>query len=184
MIKKKIIIYLIIFIAAVWASAIFRNVILSDPAKDLAPACRIVVAPQCQAYVLSISSQKKYEEALQIQKIRIKENEKILKFYKSRIVDKCLFQMDSKEAQSSLYACIGTQKGIRDYFLLKTAEFTVKDIFIDSLAVSQIQYSEFKDKKAALKTLKHLQKILKQNKYVTNRNEMFKIVEKEMGEIK
>ena len=59
-----------------------------------------------------------------------------------------------------MQACIGTQKGLRDYFLLKTAEFTVRDIFIDSLAVSQIQYSEFKDKKSAVKTLKHMKKYL------------------------
>ena len=121
---------------------------------------------------------------MKIQKIRIKENEKLLKFYKSKVVDKCLFQMDAKEAQDSLYACIGTRKGLRDYYLLRTAEFTVRDIFVDSLAVSQIQYSEFKDKKAAIKTLKHLQKILKQNKYVTNRDVMFKIIDKELAEIK
>ena len=184
MTKKKILIYLIIFIAAVWGSAIFRNYILYDPAQELAPACKMVVAPACQAYVLNISAGKKYEEVLKIQKIRIKENEKLLKFYKSKIVDKCLFQMDAVEAQNSLYACIGTQKGKRDYFLLKTAEFTVKDIFVDSLAVSQIQYSEFNDKKAAVKTLKHLKKVLKQNKYVTNKDVMLQIVEKEMKELK
>ena len=184
MTKKKILIYLIIFIAAVWGAALFRHAVLSDPAENLAPACKIVVAPECQAYVLKISSEKKYEEALKIQKIRIKENEKLLKFYKSKVVDKCLFQMDAKEAQDSLYACIGTRKGLRDYYLLRTAEFTVRDIFVDSLAVSQIQYSEFKDKKAAIKTLKHLQKILKQNKYVTNRDVMFKIIDKELAEIK
>ena len=184
MTKKKIIIYLTVFIVAVWASAVFRNIILADPAKNFAPACKNVVSPQCQTYVLQISAQKKFDEAVQIQKVRIKENERILKFYKSKIVDKCLFEMDAKEAQNSLQACIGTQKGLRDYFLLKTAEFTVRDIFIDSLAVSQIQYSEFKDKKSAVKTLKHMKKILKQNKYVTNRDVMFKILDKELAEIK
>ncbi len=184
MTKKKILIYLIIFVAAVWGSAMFRHTVLTDPAEDLAPVCKNVVSPQCQTYVLQISSQKKFDEALQIQKVRIKENESLLKFYKSKIVDKCLFEMDAKEAQNSLQACIGTQKGLRDYFLLKTAEFTVRDIFIDSLAVSQIQYSEFKDKKSAVKTLKHMQKILKNNKYVTNRDIMFKIIDKELAEIK
>lgn len=184
MTKKKALIYLIIFIAAVWSSAIFRYLVLNDPAQKLAPECKMVVSTQCQQYVLKLSAEKKYEEAIQIQKIRIKENESILKFYKSKLTNKKLLKMDSKEAQESLLSVMDTKEGKKDYFLLKTAEFTVKDILTDSLAVSQIQYSEFNDKKNAIKILKHAQKILNQNTYVSNREDLLKIIDKEMSEIK
>ena len=92
--------------------------------------------------------------------------------------------MNTKEAENSLIPRIDTQDGKKDYYLLKTAEFTVKDILTDSFAVSQIQYSEFKDKKAAMKTLKQAEKVLKQNTYISNRDELFKLIEKEMSEIK
>lgn len=184
MTKKKALIYLIIFIAAVWGSAIFRYFILSDPAKSLSPECKMVVSTQCQQYVLKISAEKKYEEAVKIQKVRIKENKSILKFYKSKLSDKSLLKMNAKEAENSLIPRIDTQDGKKDYYLLKTAEFTVKDILTDSFAVSQIQYSEFKDKKAAMKTLKQAEKVLKQNTYISNRDELFKLIEKEMSEIK
>ena len=184
MTKKKILTYLIIFILAVWASALFRYFCLYDPAEKLAPACKMVLSPQCQQYVIKISNDKKYEEAVEIQKIRIKENESVLKFFKSKISDKCLLEMNSKQAEESLKKIIETQKGKTDYYLLKTAEFTVKDILTDSLAVAQIQYSEFKDTKAAQKTLRHAQKVLKQNNYVTNTEAMLKLIEKELSEIK
>lgn len=184
MTKKKALIYLVIFIVLVGLTLIWKHFYLQDPTKKLAAPCQMVVSPACQAYIMDISLKGKYDEALEIQKIRIKENESVLKFYKRKITDKCLFQMTAKEAEDSLYACIGTQKGKRDYYLLRTAEFTVRDIIIDSLAVSQIQYSEFKDKKAAIKTLKHAKKILKQNKYVSNRDLMFDVINKELSELK
>lgn len=184
MTKKKALIYLIIFIIGVWGSALFRCFILSDPAKNLAPECKMVVSTQCQQYVLKISAQKKYEEAVKIQIIRIKENESILKFYKSKLSDKSLLKMSSKEAEKSLIQRIDTNEGKKDYYLLKTAEFTVKDILTDALAVSQIQYSEIKDKKAAIKTLKKAKRVLEQNVYISNREELFKLLEKEISEIK
>lgn len=184
MTKKKALVYFVVFVVLVICAQVYKTVFLADPAAKLHPACKMVIAPSCQAYINEISAQKKYDEAVKIQKIRIKENEKILKFYKRKIVDKCLFEMTSKEAASALMACIGTHKGKRDYFLLKTADFTIRDILIDSLAVSQIQYSELKDKKAAIATLKHARKIIKQNKYFTGREEAFKLIDKEMSELK
>ena len=92
--------------------------------------------------------------------------------------------MTAQEADESLQACIGTPKGKRDYFLLKTADFTIRDILVDSLAVSQMNYSELHYKKAAEKTLKHAKKIIKDNKYFEKRADAFKIIEKEMSELK
>lgn len=184
MTKKKALIYLIIFVISFWAAAAYRYSVKNNPAQKFPDECKNVMAPQCQQYILKVSAEKKYEEVLAIQQVRIKENEKVLKFYKSKLTDKCLLQMTAKEAEASLTSCINKPKGKRDYFLLKTAEFTVKDILVDSVAVAQIQYNEFQDKKAAVKTLKNAQKVLKQNMYVSGREELFKVVAGMIEELK
>lgn len=177
MTKKRALVYLIIFVVAFWASAAYRCSVKNNPAEKFVDECKNVFDTRCQQYVLKISSEKKYEEALAIQQVRIKENQKTLKFYKSKLTDKCLLQMTAKEAEESLISCINKPKGKKDYFLLKTAEFIVKDIFVDSIAVAQIQYNEFHDKKAAEKTLKNAKKVLSQNLYVSGREDMFRFID-------
>lgn len=184
MTKRKAIMYLIILAILVTAAQIWKTNYLSDPASKLPDPCKMVISGQCQQYINKITAEKKYEETVSIQKIRIRENEQLLKFFKKKIQDKCLFEMTAQEADESLQACIGTPKGKRDYFLLKTADFTIRDILVDSLAVSQMQYSELHDKKAAEKTLKHAKKIIKNNKYFEKRADAFKIIEKELSELK
>lgn len=184
MTKKRALIYLIIFIISFWASAAYKYSVKNNPAQKFPNECKNVIAPQCQQYILKASYEKKYKEVVTIQQERIKENERILKYYKTKLADKCLLQMTAKEAEESLISCINKPKGKQDYFLLKTAEFTVKDILVDSVAVAQIQYNEFNDKKAAEKTLKNAQKVLKQNKYVSGREELFKIVGSMLVEMK
>lgn len=183
MTKIKAIVYFVIFVVLVSLTQIWKVNYLEDPASKLPDACKMVISPACQAYINKITAEKKYEETVNIQKIRIKENEQLLSFFKRKVKDKTLFKMTSKEADDKLKACINTPVCKQDYFLLKTADFTIRDILVDSLAVSQIHYSELKDKKSALKTLKHVEKIILKNKYFERYDDAVKIINKESSEI-
>ena len=184
MTKKKAIIYLIIFIVLVTTVQVWKVNFLQSDEKNLPEPCKMVVSTSCQAYINQAVEEKKYEEVVKIKQIRIRENEKLLKFFKSKITNKCLLQMDEKEAAASLYACIDTTKGKNDYYLLKTADFTIRDIILDSFDVAQIQYTEFKDKKAAQKTLKKTQKLINQNKYIIKRDKILEVVNNALSNIK
>lgn len=184
MTKKKIIIYTIIFIIAICGSYFFKSGIENDPSELFNDSCKMVLAPSCQNYIMDISAEKKYEEAITIQKVRIDENKKLVKFYKNKLENKSLLKMEPTQVEDTLKACIDTPVCKNDYFIIKTAEFTVNDIMIDSLAVAQIQYSEFKNTKAALKTLKDAKKVLNQNSYVANQEQMQKYIDKELSELK
>ena len=80
MTKKKAFIYLAIFVVLVGLTLIWKHFYLQDPSQKLAAPCKMVVSPACQAYIMAISLKGKSDEALEIQKIRIKENESVLKF--------------------------------------------------------------------------------------------------------
>lgn|SRR5574344_536977 len=184
MTKKKAIIYLIIFIVLVTSVQVLKRTFLYDDTKNFPKDCKIVIAPSCQVYINKITAQKKYAEAVKIQQVRIKENQKILAFYKFKIKDKCLFDMTAAEVQKSEQACIGSKKVKEDYLFLKTAEFTIQDILVDSLAVSQIQYNELKDKKSAVKTIKDAKKVLKNNKYFPARDVAFSLLDYQLSKLK
>lgn len=184
MTKKKALVYFVIFVVLVSLTQIWKVYYLEDPASKLPDACKMVISPACQAYINKITAEKKYDETVNIQKIRIKENEELLSFFKRKIKDKTLIKMTSKEADDKLKACIDTPICKQDYFLLKTADFTIRDILFDSLAVSQIQYTELKDKESAEKTLKHIEKIILKNKYFERYDDAIKIIDKEKSELK
>lgn len=184
MTKKKALMYLIIFIAAVSITAVLKHFYLQDPSKNFPDACRPVIAISCQGYINKLTAEKKYDEAVKIQQVRIKENEKILSFFKRKIQNKCLLSMDMKETEETFKGCIGTKAGKRDYFLLKTAEFTIRDIVIDSLAVSEIQLTEKKEPVQAKKTLKNAIKIVKKNKYFFARESSLKELNRQLKQIK
>lgn len=165
MTKKKAFIYLLIFIVLVGCQRVWKHYYLMDPAKDFPEECKMTIEPSCQLYLNKISKEGKYEEAVKIQKVRINENEKILNFYKSRVFNKFLFYKTAKEVDEELKTCIDRPNCKKDYYLLKASDFTIRDIVIDSLAVSEIELKELKDKNAAIKTLKKARKIVRKNKF-------------------
>lgn len=191
MTKKKAIIYAVIFIVLVTITAIWKSFYFKDLTKDFPNVCKMVIAPSCQYYLMNISEQKKYEEAVKIQKVRIIENEKILKFYRKKMFNKCILSMTPKEADETVMKCAGipdtatnAEKKKFDYFILKASDFTIQDIMTDSLAIAEIQLQEFKDPKSAMKTLKHAKKVLKQNPYFSAYDEANKVLDQQMSQIK
>ena len=191
MTKKKALIYSIIFVILVSITAIWKSFYFKDLTKDFPDVCKMVIAPSCQYYIMNISEQKKYEEAVKIQKVRVIENEKILKFYRSKIFNKCLLSMTPKEADESILKCAGlpdtaanADRKKTDYFIIKAADFTIQDIVTDSLAIAEIQLNEFKDPDAAVKTLKNAQKVLNKNPYFSASQEAQKVVQTQLSQIK
>jgi len=181
--RKKIIVYTIIFIISVACSAWFKYEITKNPTANFNEACKMTHNTTCQQYITQITKEKKYQEALDIQKVKISENIQILKYYKSKISDKCLLQMTAKEAEDTLISCLDKPKRKEDYLLLKTADFTVKEIFADSIAVSQLQHNEFDDTKSAIKTLKIARKIVKNNIYIEKHNEIIEYIDSAIAEL-
>lgn len=183
MTKKKAIIYAIIFIVLVTTAQVWKTKFLNDPAQHFNDMCKNVLAPSCQVYINKISQDKKYDETVAIQKERIRRNGEVLSFYRHKITDKCLLSMTAKEADEALYACAGKPTGKKDFFLLKTSQMTIQDIIVDSLVVAQIQFAELKDPTAAVKTLKNAKKVLKQNKYMPERDAAIDYIDKRIAEI-
>ena len=120
MTKKKILIYTIVFVVSVIFSGLYKYSVANDPAQKFNDACKLVINTTCQQYVQKISAEGKYEESLLIQKVRIKENVKLLKFYKSKLVNKKVLSMDSKTVNEVFAKTINTEQGKNDYYLLKT----------------------------------------------------------------
>ena len=86
MTKKKALMYLIILVIAVSTTAIFKKVYFKDEAALLPEPCRNVIAPSCQQYIAEITEKGHKEEVAYIRQIRIKENEKILKYFRKKIL--------------------------------------------------------------------------------------------------
>lgn len=183
MTKKKALIYFLIFIVLVLLQRVWNHFYLLDPAAQFPKECKMVIESSCQDYINKITKEGKYEETVKIQKVRIKENEKILNFYKSKIFNKLLFFKNSKEAEKTLAACIDKPVCKRDYYLLKASDFTIRDIVIDSMAVAEIQLKELKDEEEAVKTLKHAKKILKQNNYFFAKDTLINTLDIQIAQI-
>lgn len=183
MTKKKAIIYTIIFIVLVTSAQVWKTTFLKDPALYFNDMCKNVLAPSCQVYINQITQEKKYEETVTIQKERIRRNTQVLSFYRHKITDKCLLSMTAKEADEALSACAGKLTGKKDFFLLKTSQRTIQDIVLDSLIVAQIQFQELNDTKAAIKTLQNAKKVLKQNKYMPERDAGIDYIDKRIEEL-
>lgn len=177
MTKKKALVYILVFIISVGLSAWYKYSVAHDPAVKFNEACKLVINTTCQQYVKEITEQQKYEEVLEIQKYRIKENEKLLKFYKSKLINKKLLKYDAIKLNDELTKNINTEDVKRDYFLLKTAEFTLMDIVVDSIAVAQIQRKEFNDTKSAIKTINNSIKLVKKNKFLTNQEKILEYLQ-------
>lgn len=182
MTKKKAMIYTIIFLVLVCTVQVWKTFYLANPSEKFNDMCKNVLAPSCQVYINQITAEKKYDETVVIQQERIRQNKQVLSFYKRKITDKCLLNMSAKEAQDSLIECAGKETCKKDYFLLKTSQITVQDIVLDSVAVAQIQYKELKDAKAAVKTLKSAKKILKQNKFMPEKDAAIEFIDKKILE--
>ena len=184
MTKKKIIIYTIIFLLSVCLSGLYKYKVANDPALKFNDACKVVINTTCQQYLNKISSEKKYSEILEIKKVRIKENEKLIKYYKNELKNKNLLKIDSAAVEKTLMACIDQSSCKQDYFLLKTAEFTIMELVIDSIDVSQLLNHEFYSPKESIKTLNKAKRIVNKNKYITNQTKIIEYLDKELDKIK
>lgn len=183
MTKKKALIYLLIFLILICATSIWNYFYLKNPTDKFPDECKMVIAPSCQMYLNKLSKEKKYEDAVKIQKVRISENEKILAFYKFKMKNKFLLFKSSEEAEKELLACINETNCKRDYFLLKACDFTLRDIAIDSMLVAEIELKELQDRKAALKTLKHAEKLIKKNKYFFAKDSAINAIDIQIAQI-
>jgi len=183
MTKKKIIIYTIIFLISTALSIWYKYAVAHNTAQNFNEACKMVINTTCQQYIIKISNEKKFEEAITIQKVRIKENEKLLKYYKRKISNKKLLKMNYEELTKSFNNDINTPKGKNDYYLLKTAEFTTMEIIIDAIAVAQIEYKEFNNHNEAIKILKKAKRIAQKNPYITNNNKIIEELSKKISTI-
>lgn len=88
--------------------------------------------------------------------------------------------MDATKASAELIKGINTEQGKKDYFLLKTAEFTLMDIIADSVTVAQIQHKEFGKTKDAIKTISNAINLLNKNKFVTNQEKIIEFLENQL----
>lgn len=183
MTKKKAIMYTIIFVVLFCAALIFRAVVLYDPSKNFDDMCKNVFAPSCQVYINKITEEKKYDEAIAIRKERIRQSKQIMNVYKRRITDKCLLQMNEKEADTALMACIGKKKGRIDYLLLKTTDAVIQDIIIDTVAVAILEVQANEDTVSAYNLLKSTRNLLKKNPYAHKQPEAIKYIESMMSEL-
>lgn len=183
MTKKKAFVYLVIFVVLVSLTAVWKYFYLKNPADNFPDECKLVIAPSCQNYLNKISKEKKYEDVLNIQKVRINENEKILNFYKWKISDKMLLFKTPEENQKKFKSCINEQSCKRDFYILSAADLTIRDIVFDSLVVAEIQLKEFKDKKAALKTLRHAKKVVRNNKFFYAKDEAINAIDLQIAQI-
>lgn len=182
--KPKAFIYFIIFIILVFAAQDFKKQLLYNPSENFHDMCKNVMAPSCQVYLNGITKEKKYKEAVEIQKERIRQNEQVLNIFKFKTHNKFLLFKTSKEAEKTLAACMDKPNCKKDYFLLKVSDETIKEIVLDSLIVSEIQYNEMKDPKSALKTLKHAKSVVKANKYFFATEQALKEIDRQISQIK
>lgn len=184
MTKKKIIIYTIIFLLSVCLSGLYKYKVANDPALKFNDACKVVINTTCQQYLNKITNEKKYTEVIQIKQVRIKENEKLIKYYTRKIQNKKLLNLNADEVNNFIMQCSENPKCKNDYFLIKTAEFTLMDFTIDSIDVAQIQKNEFNNTKASIKTLNNAKRIVNKNRYITNQTKIIEYLDKELAKIK
>ena len=183
MTKKKALVYLLIFLILVSITAAWKHFYLKNPAAQFPDECKLVIAPSCQTYINKISKEKKYDEVIKIQKVRISENEKILNVYKWKLSDKTLLFKTKKETLEELKTCIDKPCCKRDLFLLGASDLTIRDIVFDSLIVAEIELKEFNNEKAALKTLRHAKKVVKNNKYFYAKDAAINAIDMQIAQI-
>ncbi len=190
MTKKKALVYLIIFIISVSAAFVWKKLYLKDLTAEFPDVCKVVIEPACQNYLMDISAKGKYEEAAKIQKVRITENTNILNFYRKKVTNKCLLNKCSADADKILQEIAKSkdqsefmEKSKLDIFIFSAADFTIRDIVTDSVAVAEIELKEFKDPASAEKTLKNAKKILLQNPYFLLQEAALKLVEQQLSQI-
>ena len=190
MTKKKALMYLIILVIAVSTTAILKKVYFKDEAALLPDPCQNVISPSCQQYIAEVTEHGSKQEAAYIRQIRVKENEKILKYFRKKISNKCLLSMTPQEAQEAMMKCAATpdtdknaQKKKIDALLLNSANYTINDIIADSIAIAQVQAYTLNDFPTAIKTLKNTQKIIKQNPYYVVSDEANQFLQKQIDEL-
>ncbi len=175
----KVGLYIAITLALALTVILLVKTMTKDYSENLSLSCKEVLSPECQEYLIIITKDKKFEEAINIQGVRIWENEKLLNSTKVKIQDKKWLDMtaadiDKKFAELQAQAPPRTlnkdgnpifEQFEKDYSWILDNNETLRDIIMDILVVSTIQRKELKDKEGALNTLKQGQKILDQNKY-------------------
>lgn len=184
MTKKKALIYFVILVVSVSLTAVFKHFFLTDPAKDFPDVCKIAIGPNCTQYLSSLTQEKKYDEAVKIQLVRIHDNKSVLRTFKRKISNKDLLKMDNKKGIEILLSCADTEICKKDYYLLEAAIVTVKDIVNDLVFIADIQENQYKDNVAARKTLNEAIKVLKKNLYVAGSEDTIKALSEKVESLK
>lgn len=190
MTKKKALVYFIIFILSVTLTTIWKKIYLKDLTANFPGVCKTVIAPSCQYYLTSISAEGKFKEAVEIQKVRIIENQNILNFYRKKLTNKCLLNKCSAEAEKIVHEIAKSEekspfmeKSKLDVFIFSAANFTIQDIVTDSVSIAEIQLKEFKDPESAIETLENAKKVLEKNPYYSAQKEALKLIEQQLKQI-
>lgn len=164
---------------------------------ELGKSCENIFSMECQDYLVKITNEKKYEETVKIQSVRIKETEKLLDNNKNKIIEKSLFSMNAKEADEyynkrlselekknggkQKYDEIGApvfEEFEKDYAHLLYNNKLIGDIILDSMVVATIQRKELKDYYASIYTLKNAKKVLDENGYAADLDTYSKMIER------
>lgn len=194
---RKILIFSLLIILALGVGAFLSHNIKKSSSADLAKSCDNIFDTQCQEYLVNITKEKKYEEAIKIQRTRISENEKLLNEGKNKIKNKKWLSINEKEVQAE-FGKLSTElakknKGVqktdeygspifedfeKDYNQLAHNNFAIRDISLDTMIVATIQRKELKDYEGAIKTLENGRRILDENKYSPVYEEYIKMIER------
>lgn len=184
MTKKKALIYFLILIVSVSITAICKYYFLTDPAKDFPEACQIAIGPNCTQYLIVLMNEKKYEDVVKILRVRVQDNKNLLSTFKRKIANKDLLKMDNGKVLEAFMACNDVEDCKNDYFTLETAIVTVKDIVNDLILMADIEENQYKDKSAAIKTLKEAINILEKNIYVSGSEYTIKALSEKIDSLK
>ena len=186
---KKNIIYILVvgLVLLVLAAVAVLSPKVADYHEDGMPAaCNMIFDVKCQDYLIKITKQKKFVEALRIQRKRAFETLKIINANKNKVKNKTWLTLDSekldeeyaklkkikeqklKNKEIEAYDKDGTplfDDFEKDYSLLIDNNYSLRDFLLDSLIIAAIESKELKNDSAALEAVQNAKKVLNDNKY-------------------
>ena len=186
--KKNIVYILIIgvFLLILAAAAVWTQKVKSEKSKDLPGECNMIFDMKCQDYLIKITKQKKFDEALKIQRKRAQETEKIININKSKVKNKAWLNSNSEQIDKE-YSNLKKEKEQKvknneveafdkdgaplfddfekDYSLIIDNNYALRDFLLDSLIIAAIESKELKNNDKALAVVQHAKDVLTENKY-------------------
>lgn len=174
MTKKKALMYFIILIVAVMVTSVCKHYFLTDPAQDFPDVCKIAIGPNCSQYLNVLVNEKKYDEFLEIQKVRIYDNKALLARFKRKISNKDLLKLDNTKVMDTLLTCADDAECKKDFYILGTIVDTVKDIVNDLISVAGVYENHYNDAATARRFLNEAISILEKNMYVSGADDTIK----------